>query len=67
MLFVVDRETYDAAALLMAEYGDAALVEASERASRSRELGNYIRYTLWCRAGRAILLLGNPEPDGLLH
>ncbi|MDB5737482.1 MAG: hypothetical protein JWO65_1150 [Sphingomonas bacterium] len=67
MLFVVDREAYDFAATLMDEFGARALSEAANRADRSRDLGNHIHYTRWCRVGRAILLLGDPEPRGLLH
>lgn len=65
--FVADRESYDHAAALLAEYGDAALAEARARASRSRDLGNHIHYTRWCRAGRAILMLANPDTRGRLH
>ncbi|HEY0270622.1 MAG TPA: hypothetical protein VGC10_06505 [Sphingomonas sp.] len=65
--FVADREAYDAASTLMSEYGGAALTEAASRAERSRDLGNFIHYARWCRAGRAILLLSDPEQDGTLH
>ena len=65
--FVADREAYEFASALMAEYGAAALTEAVSRAERSRDLGNFIHYARWCRAGRAILLLGDPQPNGRLH
>jgi hypothetical protein len=65
--FVADREAYDAASTLMAEYGAAALTEAANRAERSRDLGNFIHFARWCRAGRAILLLADPQPVGTLH
>ena len=67
MMFVVDRETYEGAASLMSEYGLSALAEATARAERSRDLGNHIHYTRWCRVGRAILLLGDPDPIGTIH
>jgi hypothetical protein len=65
--FVADREAYESASALMAEYGAAALTEAANRAERSRDLGNFIHYARWCRAGRAILLLADPQPTGPLH
>jgi hypothetical protein len=64
---VVDREAYDGAVALMSGYGLGALAEATIRAGRSRDLGNHIHYTRWCRVGRAILLLEDPEPMGALH
>jgi hypothetical protein len=67
MLFVVDREAYDFASELMESFGEAALAEAAQRAERSRDVGNHIHYTRWCRVGRAILLLGDPDPRGTLH
>ncbi len=67
MLFVIDREAYDGAEELMEGWGEAALSEAASRAERSRDLGNHIHYTRWCRVGRAILLLGDPEPAATLH
>jgi hypothetical protein len=67
MLFVIDREAYDGAEELMEGWGEAALAEAASRAERSRDLGNHIHYTRWCRVGRAILLLGDPEPAATLH
>jgi hypothetical protein len=67
MLFVIDREAYDGAEELMARWGEEALSEAASRAERSRDLGNHIHYTRWCRVGRAILQLGDPEAAATLH
>lgn len=67
MLFVIDREAYEGAEELMARWGEEALAEAAARAERSRDLGNHIHYTRWCRVGRAILQLGDPEPPATLH
>lgn len=67
VLFVADREAYDFASELIDSFGEAALSEAALRAERSRDVGNHIHYTRWCRVGRAILLLGDPEPIGTLH
>jgi hypothetical protein len=67
MLFVIDRDAYEGAEELMSGWGEAALAEAASRAERSRDLGNHIHYTRWCRVGRAILLLGDPEPAATLH
>jgi hypothetical protein len=67
MQFVIDREAYEGAELLIEGWGEAALAEAAARAERSRDLGNHIHYTRWCRVGRAILLLGDPETNGTLH
>jgi hypothetical protein len=65
--FVADREAYEFASALMAEFGATALTEAATRAERSRDLGNFIHYARWCRAGRAIQLLADPQPRGALH
>ena len=65
--FVIDREAYDGAEQLIECWGEAALAEAAARAERSRDLGNHIHYTRWCRVGRVILLLGDPEAGGTLH
>lgn len=67
MLFVADREAYDGAAELIDCFGEAALSEAAARAERSRDMGNHIHYTRWCRVGRVILLLGDPDPRGAVH
>jgi hypothetical protein len=66
-LFVVDREAYDGASHLLDCFGDRALAEAATRAERSRDIGNHIHYARWCRVGRAILVLGDPDPGGPLH
>ena len=66
-LFVSDRESYEAAAELIAVYGEHALSEAAARADRSRDLGNHIHYARWCRVGRTILLLGDPGQGAPLH
>lgn len=66
-LFVADREAYEGATELLASFGEAALAEAANRAEQSRGKGNHVHYTRWCRVGRAILLLGDPDPRGLLH
>lgn len=65
--FVIDREAYDGAAELIEACGDRALAEAAARAGRSRDLGNHIHYTLWCRVGRTILLIDDAEGAGTLH
>jgi hypothetical protein len=65
--FVVDREAYEGAAALLDTFGESALAEAATRAERSRDVGNHIHYTRWCRVGRAILVLGDPQPAGMVH
>lgn len=67
MLFIADREAYEGAELLMETFGEAALAEAAARAERSRGAGNHIHYTRWCRVGRTILQLGDPDARGTLH
>jgi hypothetical protein len=67
IMFVADREAYEGATQLIASHGDMALAEAAMRAERSRDLGNHIHYTRWCRVGRTILQLGDPDPRGALH
>ena len=65
--FVADRDAYEVASALLAEFGADALGEAASRAERSRDLGNFIHYTRWCRAGRAILLIADPQREGTIH
>ena len=65
--FVADREAYDGAAALLDAFGEGALAEAAARAERCRGVGNHVHYTRWCRVGRAILQLGEPDPGGGLH
>jgi hypothetical protein len=67
MHFVIDREAYEGAADLIDSMGAEALAEAAARAERSRDVGNHIHYTRWCRVGRVILLLGDPEATGTVH
>lgn len=65
--FVVDREAYDGATALIETFGESALAEASLRAEYSRDQGNHIHYTRWCRVGRTILVLGDPGSGARLH
>lgn len=67
MHFIVDRAAYEGATALIESFGERALEEASIRAEVSRERGNHIHYTHWCRIGRTIMVLGDPGRDCSLH
>ena len=65
--FIVDREAYEGATALIESFGEAALAEASVRAEQCRDRGNHIHYAHWCRIGRTIMVLGDPDRRGLVH
>ena len=67
MHFIVDRAAYEGATALIESFGERALAEASIRAEYSREQGNHIHYTHWCRIGRTIMVLGDPGRGSSVH
>lgn len=64
---VIDREAYEGATALIAEFGAAAIVEAAGRAEASRRRDNPFRFARWRRVQHMILLLADPRVRGALH
>lgn len=64
---IADRDTFDAAAALLAEHGGAAIAEAERRAVASRNVGNVQRFCRWRQAGRLLAALASPEVVGRLN
>ena len=52
--FVADRAAADAAAELIALFGEEAGEEAARRAEASRRIGNHIHFARWRRVERMI-------------
>ena len=58
---------FTAATELIAAFGVKAAQEASDRASKSRDRGNVIRFCEWRQVGRLIELLGAEDVRGTVH
>ena len=52
---------------LIATFGTSAALEAATRASRSRDIGNYIHFCRWRQVERLIELLERREAVGTIH
>ena len=52
---------------LIARYGDAAVLEASTRAERSRDDGNVARFCHWRQIARVVATLSREEALGTVH
>ena len=63
----VDREGLDQAHELMTLFGEMAIVEAAQRADRSRAKGNVIHFCHWRQIERAIEVLSMPHAVGTVH
>ena len=64
---VQDRAALAQATDLIAHFGEHAQLEAAQRASRSRSLGNVIHYCHWRQIERAIEMLSVAEVTGTVH
>jgi hypothetical protein len=64
---VQDRAAFTEATDLIARFGEHAQSEASQRASRSRSLGNVIHFCHWRQVERAIEMLSAAEVTGTVH
>lgn len=64
---VADRRTLDDANALIADYGIYAVHEAADRAERSRDVGNALRFCHWRQVERMILLLATEHVQGTVH
>lgn len=52
---------------LIATFGESAGLEAAARASRSRDIGNYVHFCRWRQVERLIELLACDEAVGTVH
>jgi hypothetical protein len=65
--FISGRPAITDAAELIERFGDGARREAAERAERSRDLGNVVRFCHWRHIEQVILVLSCQEVRGSLH
>lgn len=63
----VDRTDAEAAVALIADFGDAAEIEAARRAARSRDVGNVIHFCRWRQIARLVELLNGAEAGATRH
>ena len=66
-VYLSDGRTFAEASELLARYGELAVAEAAQRASRSRDLGNVIHFCRWREVIRMIDMLGDEQVDGAIH
>lgn len=64
---VADRAAFLEASALIAEYGELAVVEAANRADRSRSLGNVIHFCRWRQVERTIEMLSGKDVTDTVH
>lgn len=62
-----NRQTYDAAAELLAMFGDSASDIAVARARASRDCGNVQTFCHWRQVARLIDALAAKRPSGTVH
>jgi hypothetical protein len=65
-LYVVNRDVVEAEALI-ANFGKAAGLEASERAEASRNIGNHIQFCRWRQIERLVIMLSVEATLGTVH
>lgn len=66
-LYLADAAAITDADHLIATFGESAGLEAAARASRSRDIGNYVHFCRWRQVGRLIELLEAREAVGTVH
>lgn len=62
-----NRKSYEDARLLIDLFGDAAGIEAANRADASRDRGNHIHFCHWRQIERMIGLLTTRAVLGTIH
>ena len=67
VVHIADRSDFADAAELIERFGDYAASEAQLRASRSRDLGNYVHFCRWREVERMIGTLRGEAAPGPLH
>ena len=65
-LYVEPRDVAEANAL-MDTFGQAAGIQAAERAIKSRNLGNHLHYCRWRQIERLIIMLSARATLGTIH
>lgn len=65
-LYVDARDVREAQALI-AHFGFEAGLEAAERAEKSRNVGNHLRYCRWRQIERLVILLNLETSPGTVH
>ena len=65
-LYVEPRDVSEAQKL-MVHYGEAAGLEASERAEASRNIGNHLAYCRWRQIERLVIMLSLESSIGTIH
>jgi len=66
-LYLADAEQVVEAADLIADFGDAAPVEAAIRAGRMRDIGNYVHFCRWRQTERLIAVMTSDAAVGTVH
>ena len=66
-LYIQDRGSLADASDLIERYGPDAPFEAAERAERSRDDGNVMRFCHWRQIERVIAALTSDEVHGTIH
>ena len=64
---VSDRAALAEATELIAVFGELAVVEAANRADRSRSLGNVLHFAHWRQIERTIEMLRGEDVTGTVH
>ena len=65
--FIHGRRALDDASDLIDRYGEKAVLVAAERAARSRDDGNVVRFCHWRHIERVIAALSSDEVRGTVH
>lgn len=65
-LYVEPRDVTEAQTL-MDQFGQTAGVEAAERATKSRNVGNHLHYCRWRQIERLIIMLSADTSFGTVH
>jgi hypothetical protein len=66
-VYLSNRAAFVDASELIDRFGELAVVEAAQRASRSRDLGNVVHFCRWREVIRMIDMLSDDQVDGAIH
>jgi hypothetical protein len=66
-VFLTAGAAFSEASELLDHYGELAVAEAAQRASRSRELGNVVHFCRWREVIRMIDMLSDEQVEGAIH
>jgi hypothetical protein len=65
--YVADRAMLAEATDLISRFGVEAMLEASARADRSRDLGNVVHFCRWRQVERLVAILSADEATGTVQ